>query len=114
ANGSVEGLKAQVGGRMLQIRPTHPGELSEMARCLAESGITGATASADTGLLAVAITGEDQLTAVIGVLGTRGFGIAAIDTKTPSLDEVFLAITGQPTSSLTGSGAGSADEETQR
>ncbi|WP_035849754.1 daunorubicin resistance protein DrrA family ABC transporter ATP-binding protein [Kitasatospora azatica] len=103
ANGTVDGLKAQVGGRTLQIRPTHPAELSEMARCLAESGISGATHSVETGRLAVPISREEQLTAVIGVLGTRGFGIAAIDTKVPSLDEVFLAITGkQPTDTPAG------------
>ncbi|MFJ6380428.1 ATP-binding cassette domain-containing protein [Kitasatospora sp. NPDC092039] len=96
ANGLVSELKAKVGGQTLQIRPTHPAELPEMARCLRENGITSATVSTDTGLLAVPITGEEQLTAVIGILGTRGFAIAGIDTKVPSLDEVFLAITGKP------------------
>ncbi len=96
AAGKVADLKAQVGGRTLQVRPVHPAELPEMARCLADAGTVGATFSADTGLLSVPITGDEQLTAVVGVLGTRGFGIAGIDTKTPSLDEVFLTITGKP------------------
>ncbi|MET8542745.1 ATP-binding cassette domain-containing protein [Kitasatospora sp. NPDC004799] len=96
ASGLVSELKAKVGGQTLQVRPAHPAELPEMARCLRESGVTGATVSTDTGLLAVPITGEEQLTAVIGTLGTRGFAIAGIDTKVPSLDEVFLAITGKP------------------
>ncbi|MEV4614299.1 ATP-binding cassette domain-containing protein [Kitasatospora sp. NPDC049258] len=94
ANGGIEELKTQVGGRTLQVRPVLPAELPEMARCLHESGI-GATFSLDTGLLSVPLTGEEQLTAVVGVLGTRGFGIAGIDTELPSLDEVFLAITGK-------------------
>ncbi|MFF2149675.1 ATP-binding cassette domain-containing protein [Kitasatospora sp. NPDC058190] len=96
ANGAVAELRAKVGGQTLQVRPAHPAELPEMARCLHESGITSATVSPDDGLLAVPITGEEQLTAVIAVLGTRGFAIAGIDTKVPSLDEVFLAITGKP------------------
>ncbi|MFF2611793.1 ATP-binding cassette domain-containing protein [Kitasatospora sp. NPDC058046] len=98
ANGAVSELKAKVGGQTLQVRPAHPAELPEMARCLHENGVLNATVSTDTGLLAVPITGEEQLTAVIGVLGTRGFAIAGIDTKVPSLDEVFLAITGKPAS----------------
>ncbi|MEV7183425.1 ATP-binding cassette domain-containing protein [Kitasatospora sp. NPDC093102] len=98
ANGAVSELKAKVGGQTLQVRPAHPAELPEMARCLHESGILNATVSTDTGLLAVPITGEEQLTTVIGVLGTRGFAVAGIDTKVPSLDEVFLAITGKPAS----------------
>ncbi|MFG2848088.1 ATP-binding cassette domain-containing protein [Kitasatospora sp. NPDC048296] len=97
ANGRVAELKAKVGGQILQVRPAHPAELPEMARCLHETGITGATVSAAEGLLAVPLTDEEQLTTVIGVLGTRGFAIAGIDTKVPSLDEVFLAITGKPT-----------------
>ncbi|GAB2716464.1 ATP-binding cassette domain-containing protein [Kitasatospora kifunensis] len=100
ANGTVAGLKEQVGGRTLRIHPAHPGELAEMARCLTEAGIAvGAIDDADdTGreLLTVPIGEDAQLTAVIGVLGTRGFAIAGIDTEVPSLDEVFLAITGSP------------------
>ncbi|MFJ8430229.1 ATP-binding cassette domain-containing protein [Kitasatospora sp. NPDC094019] len=96
AAGGIADLKAQVGGRTLQVRPTDPAALPEMARCLHDTGIANATFSADTGLLSVPLTAEDQLTAVIGTLGTRGFGIADIDTQLPSLDEVFLAITGKP------------------
>ncbi|MFJ7911064.1 ATP-binding cassette domain-containing protein [Kitasatospora sp. NPDC096204] len=98
ANGAVSELKAKVGGQTLQVRPARPAELPDMAHCLRDIGITNATVSTDTGLLAVPITDDAQLTAVIGVLGTRGFAIAGIDTKVPSLDEVFLAITGKPAS----------------
>ncbi|MCC9308672.1 ATP-binding cassette domain-containing protein [Kitasatospora sp. RB6PN24] len=99
ANGSVDGLKQQVGGRTLQVRPSHPAELPAMAACLAERGISATVT--DTGLLAVPITDDAQLTVVIGVLGGRGFGIAGIDTAVPSLDEVFLALTGRPTAPQT-------------
>ncbi|GAA1138360.1 oleandomycin transport system ATP-binding protein [Kitasatospora gansuensis] len=95
ANGAVAELKAQVGGRTLQVRPVHPAELPEMARCLHEAGLTGVTISTDTSLLSVQLTDDEQLTSVVGVLGSRGFGIAGIDTKLPSLDEVFLTITGK-------------------
>ncbi|MGW6918829.1 ATP-binding cassette domain-containing protein [Kitasatospora sp. NPDC054939] len=96
AAGGIAELKARVGGQTLQVRPVSPADLPEMARCLHESSIANATISTDAGLLSVPITGDEQLTAVVGVLGTRGFAIAGIDTKVPSLDEVFLAITGKP------------------
>ncbi|KJK56527.1 daunorubicin resistance protein DrrA family ABC transporter ATP-binding protein [Saccharothrix sp. ST-888] len=96
ANGGVSELKTQVGGRTLHVTPVHVAELPEMARCLHEAGIGAATVSADAGLLTVQIADDSQLTSVVGVLGTRGFGISAIDTKLPSLDEVFLAITAKP------------------
>ncbi|WP_100835964.1 ATP-binding cassette domain-containing protein [Kitasatospora fiedleri] len=94
ANGGVEELKTQVGGQSLQVRPADPAQLPEMARVLREAGVP-ATFSAESELLSVHLTDDRQLTTVIGVLGTRGYGVAGIDTKLPSLDEVFLSITGK-------------------
>ncbi|MFI5755496.1 ATP-binding cassette domain-containing protein [Streptomyces sp. NPDC051569] len=98
AGGGVDELKAKVGGRTLQIRPSDPAQLSAMARAIAEAGldgVSGTQAVPDEGLLYVPILSDGQLTSVIGLLGERGFGIAHIGTHLPSLDEVFLAITGQ-------------------
>ncbi|MFE2633634.1 ATP-binding cassette domain-containing protein [Streptomyces scopuliridis] len=103
ANGKVDELKAKVGGRTLQIRPTDPAQLPAMARAIAETGLdglAGTQAVPDEGLLYVPILSDEQLTAVVGLLGERGFGIAHIGTHLPSLDEVFLAITGQKTASV--------------
>ena len=102
ANGGVDELKAKVGGRTLQIRPSDPDQLPAMARAIAETGLNGLSgtqAVQDEGLLYVPILTDEQLTAVVGLLGERGFGIAHIGTHLPSLDEVFLAITGQKTTS---------------
>ncbi|MFI0778940.1 ATP-binding cassette domain-containing protein [Streptomyces sp. NPDC021212] len=101
AEGRVNELKAKVGGRTLQIRPSDPGELNRMVGALAQAGLDGvggATADVEEGLVNVPIVSDEQLTAVIGLLGERNFAIAGIDTHLPSLDEVFLAITGQKTS----------------
>ncbi|RST19325.1 ATP-binding cassette domain-containing protein [Streptomyces sp. WAC05374] len=101
AHGGVDELKARVGGRTLQVRPVDPGQLPGMARALSDSGlagVAGATVVPDEGLLYVPILSDGQLTAVVGLLGERGFGIAHIGTHLPSLDEVFLAITGEKTS----------------
>ncbi|MFG3493834.1 ATP-binding cassette domain-containing protein [Streptomyces sp. NPDC047928] len=100
ASGEVDELKAKVGGRTLQVRPVDPEQLPAMARALSESGlagIAGATAATDEGLLYVPILSDEQLTAVVGLLAARGYGIAHIGTHLPSLDEVFLAITGERT-----------------
>ncbi|MFF5566654.1 ATP-binding cassette domain-containing protein [Streptomyces sp. NPDC012623] len=102
ASGGVNELKAKVGGRTLQIRPADPAQLPAMARAVTESGldgIGGAQAVPDEGTLYVPILSDLQLTAVVGLLGERGFAIAHIGTHLPSLDEVFLAITGQKTAS---------------
>ncbi|MFI6701928.1 ATP-binding cassette domain-containing protein [Streptomyces sp. NPDC050509] len=104
ANGGVDELKAKVGGRTLQIRPADPAQLAAMARAVSESGldgISGVQPVPDEGLLYVPILSDGQLTAVIGLLAERGFAITDIGTHLPSLDEVFLAITGQKTASVT-------------
>ncbi|MER5973997.1 ATP-binding cassette domain-containing protein [Streptomyces sp. NPDC002055] len=101
AEGRVNELKAKVGGRTLQVRPADPGQLTPMVDAIAQAGldgIAGATADVEEGLVNVPIVSDEQLTAVIGLLGERGFAIAGIDTHLPSLDEVFLALTGQKTS----------------
>ena len=98
AEGRVPELKAKVGGRTLEIRPADPGELSRMVGAIAQAGldgVSGATASEDAGVVSVPIVSDEQLTAVVGLLGERGFAIADIATHLPSLDEVFLALTGE-------------------
>jgi oleandomycin transport system ATP-binding protein len=102
AGGGVDELKAKVGGRTLRVRPVDPGQLPAMARALDDSGlagVAGATVVPDEGQVYVPILSDEQLTAVVGMLAARGFGLAHIDTHLPSLDEVFLAITGEKTSS---------------
>ncbi len=101
ANGGVDELKAKVGGRTLQIRPTDPAQLPTMVQALAEAGLDGVAGSQavpDEGMLYVPILSDDQLTAVIGLFAGRGLSVAHIATALPSLDEVFLAITGEKTS----------------
>ncbi|UUN26561.1 ATP-binding cassette domain-containing protein [Streptomyces sp. FIT100] len=102
AEGRIDELKAKVGGRTLRIRPADPEQLAPMAAAVREAGldgVAGAQAVPDEGTLYVPILSDEQLTAVVGLLGARGLAIADIGTDLPSLDEVFLAITGQKTTS---------------
>ncbi|MFF8274966.1 ATP-binding cassette domain-containing protein [Streptomyces lateritius] len=113
AQGKVDELKARVGGRTLRIRPVDPADLPAMSGALRESGldgIAGSTVVPDEGVLYVPILSDEQLTAVVGLLGARGYGIAHIGTHLPSLDEVFLAITGEKTS-VSGSASDALPEE---
>ncbi|MGW1884286.1 ATP-binding cassette domain-containing protein [Streptomyces sp. NPDC001970] len=103
AEGGIDELKAKVGGRTLRIRPADPAQVPSMAAAVREAGLdglSGTQAVPDEGVLYVPILSDEQLTAVVGLLGARGFAIADIGTDLPSLDEVFLAITGQKTASV--------------
>ncbi|MCK8678180.1 MULTISPECIES: ATP-binding cassette domain-containing protein [Streptomyces] len=97
ARGGIDELKARVGGRTLQIRPVDPAVVPAMVRALDETGlggVAGATAVPDEGQLYVPILSDTQLTAVVGLLAERGFAVAHLATQLPTLDEVFLAVTG--------------------
>ncbi|MFD8953730.1 ATP-binding cassette domain-containing protein [Streptomyces xanthophaeus] len=103
ANGKVDELKARVGGRTLKIRPVSASDLPGMARSLAEAGLDGVAGSQavpDEGVMLVPILSDEQLTAVVGLLAARGYPIADLGTYLPSLDEVFLSITGQKPASV--------------
>ncbi|MEU0171272.1 ATP-binding cassette domain-containing protein [Streptomyces iakyrus] len=97
AGGAIEALKAKVGGRALRIRPADPTRLRPLAGALDELGITGlATTTVDTdrGDVLVPILSDEQLTAVVGAVTARGITLSSITTELPSLDEVFLSLTG--------------------
>jgi len=98
ASGQVAELKTRVGGRTLVIRPSESALVPAMAEAIREAGldgVAGAHADLAEGAVSVPILSDEQLTAVVGLVGARGFGIASIGTHLPSLDEVFLSITGQ-------------------
>jgi oleandomycin transport system ATP-binding protein len=97
ANGGIEELKAKVGGRTLRVRPADPGQLRPLAAFLDELGITGlASTTVDTerGAVLVPILSDEQLTAVVGAVTAQGVTLASVTTELPSLDEVFLSLTG--------------------
>lgn len=101
ANGGIDELKAKVGGRTLRIRPADPLELHPLAAALDDMGLTGlatSTVDAESGTVLVPILSDEQLTAVVGAVTARGITIGSIATELPSLDEVFLSITGQKAS----------------
>ncbi|MFB6785758.1 ATP-binding cassette domain-containing protein [Streptomyces olivaceus] len=97
ANGGIEELKAKVGGRTLRVRPADPLQLRPLAAYLDELGITGlanTTVDAARGAVLVPILSDEQLTAVVGAVTARGITVSSVTTELPSLDEVFLSLTG--------------------
>ncbi|MFI1924385.1 MULTISPECIES: ATP-binding cassette domain-containing protein [unclassified Streptomyces] len=97
AGGGIEELKARVGGRTLRVRPADPLQLRPLAGWLDELGITGLATTvvdAERGSVLVPVLSDEQLTAVIGAVSARGITLTSLTTELPSLDEVFLSLTG--------------------
>ncbi|MEU9665844.1 ATP-binding cassette domain-containing protein [Streptomyces bobili] len=97
ATGGIDELKARVGGRTLRVRPADPLQLSPLAHALDELGITGLAGTVvdvERGSVLVPVLSDEQLTAVVGAVTERGITLSSITTELPSLDEVFLSLTG--------------------
>ena len=94
ANGTSDELKTQVGGEKLEVTVN---STSLMATKAALELISGNDASVDEQFnrVAVAVTGgSSSLTEVVRALDSRDIQIVDLALKRPSLDDVFLALTG--------------------
>ncbi|HKE97859.1 MAG TPA: ATP-binding cassette domain-containing protein [Actinomycetes bacterium] len=93
ATGTPDQLKAQVGGQVLHASPVREADLPTVARVVTElSGVPAATVD---GAVAAPVADPALPPAVLQRLGDAGVALAELTLRRPSLDEVFLALTGQ-------------------
>jgi oleandomycin transport system ATP-binding protein len=94
ADGTAEELKAKIGGRTLAVRAVDRSRTPEVTAVVAR--VTGARAAADddTGLVTAPIEDPVLLSAVVRQLDDKGIVAAELALRLPSLDEVFLSLTG--------------------
>lgn len=89
ATGTPASLKAEVGGQLLHVRPLHRTDLPTVATVLAE--LTSEAPAIDpTGEVTVA--GSPELLRAVG--DRLDVPIAELGLRLPSLDDVFLTLTG--------------------
>ncbi|MEW1793573.1 ATP-binding cassette domain-containing protein [Streptomyces niveus] len=95
AEGRPDELKRRVGGQTRQVRPTLLTDGDEVSRILGE--LTGFAPSHDrnTGLLTAPADDPMLISALVRRLDGAGITADELGMRLPSLDEVFLALTGQ-------------------
>ncbi|MEU5848273.1 ATP-binding cassette domain-containing protein [Saccharopolyspora shandongensis] len=95
ADGRADELKRRVGGQTLQVRPTDLANVPAVRRILAE--LTGAEPATndDSGLLTTPVDDPVLLSTLVRRLDDAGITADELALRLPSLDEVFLAITGK-------------------
>ncbi len=97
AAGTPASLKDRSGRDVIEVRPNDPDHLSTVAGVLAAVGVEEPRVDPDTGRVTVPVdSGADDLTRVVLELNERGVTFDDIGLRRPTLDEVFLALTGQP------------------
>ena len=95
ARGTSDQLKAQTGGERVELVVHEREHITTAAEVLAGFGKGEATIEQHTRKLTVPVTGGAKLLAeVIRELDTRGIEIDDIGLRRPTLDDVFISLTG--------------------
>jgi oleandomycin transport system ATP-binding protein len=94
ARGTSEELKRETGGQVLELRPADPADLGAAADALASLAGGSPAVDPDTGLVGVAVDDASLVAAAVRRLDDAGVPIADLALRGPSLDDVFLHLTG--------------------
>jgi ABC-2 type transport system ATP-binding protein len=96
AEGTPAQLKASVGSGALHVRLLEPDRRSEAEGVLARSLGAKVHLEPDPAALSVGCADADRAAEAVNELARSGISIAGFSLGQPSLDEVFLALTGRP------------------
>ncbi len=112
ARGTADELKTHAGGQVLEVRPAGPDGLETTARVLAELAGGTSEVDPDTRFASVHMDDPGLLAEVVRRLDRAGVRIADLALRRPSLDDVFLRLTGHRTlTEETGTGTTTAMEK---
>jgi ABC-2 type transport system ATP-binding protein len=95
AEGTPSQLKASVGSGALHVRLLDPEQRPEAERVLSNS-LDNVHLEPDPAALSSPCADTDRAVAAVSELGQAGVRVANFSVGQPSLDEVFLALTGHP------------------
>src|SRR5699024_12326136 len=97
SRGTPEGLTARAGAQMLELRTVRPARLPRATRSI--EAITSTPATSDGLVTGVPVGDAAVLPEVVRRLDEQGVVVGELSLRKPSLDEVFLALTGSTTKS---------------
>jgi oleandomycin transport system ATP-binding protein len=93
AHDTPQGLKRQVGGQTLEVRPTSIDDLDAIRALLTKVG-TRAPEQPAPDLLSVPVADDSAMTRVVAELASQKIAVSELSLRLPSLDEVFYSLTG--------------------
>jgi ABC-2 type transport system ATP-binding protein len=102
AEGTPGELKASVGSGVLHVRLVAPGLRPRAERVLAETLGTAVQLGNDPAALSARVDDVERVAYALAALSRSDIEVTTFALGQPSLDEVFLALTGQPAEALTG------------
>lgn len=96
ADGTPAQLKESAGSGVLRIRLHNATQRAQAHEIISQTLGTSAQLEADPASLSVQVVEPERLADTIAALNQSGITLAEFSLGQPSLDEVFLALTGQP------------------
>jgi len=107
AAGTAEELKSQVGGDVLEFTVPDRAQISEAVAAVAAIGESEPHADKETGVVNVGVggRGSDALVNAVRGLDAAGVRTQGLALRRPSLDDVFLALTGHAAEEEDGQGS---------
>ena len=100
AEGTSDQLKARVGGDVIEVMALHPEQVREVAQLAVQAaGAAPAEVQVDAALGKVTIRvghGAGVLADIVRLMDGSGFQIGDLALRKPTLDDVFLTLTGRP------------------
>ena len=94
--GTPQQLKTRIAGQVLEARPADPADLKTTEKILADFAADGGDGAYNDGqLVTVSIADRSALGQAVRRLDEEGIVVEDLSLRRPSLDEVFLAITGR-------------------
>ena len=95
ANGTADELKDQLGGNVLEVRVTHSSDLEKATALIAGFASASPRLDIDLKQISVPIQGGAKVLIHAGrALDDAGIELEDIGIRRPSLDDVFLSLTG--------------------
>ncbi|GAB2816351.1 daunorubicin resistance protein DrrA family ABC transporter ATP-binding protein [Actinoallomurus bryophytorum] len=94
ADGTAEELKEKIGGQTLVVRAQDRARTPEVAEIVARVAGTRPEINEDTGLVTAPLDDPSALTTVVRGLDEANIVASELTLRRPSLDEVFLSLTG--------------------
>ena len=96
AAGTPDELKDRAGRNVVEVRSRAGGDLPAVEEALAKIGCEAPHTDMDTQRVSARVEGgADQLRDIVRLLDERGVEVDDVGLRRPSLDEVFLAVTGK-------------------
>jgi ABC-2 type transport system ATP-binding protein len=110
ARGTASELKAQIGGDVIQFTVPDRAQVGAAAEAVTPIGDRAPDVHGDTALVSVRVGagGSDALLEAVRRLDAAQVTVTDLALRRPSLDDVFLALTGRPAEEAEADGSGSS------